>query len=147
MPLSLTLPAVGLINWRIARPVVDFPQPLSPTSPNVSPRRTNRSTPSTAFTFATVRPNSPPLIGKCTFNPLTSMSVVSAGAEAFASCTIEFYSPLIWIEASRELLTATYRHQFGALLPAPALHLWTTSCVGTPNNLFGQIRWLPGNWR
>ena len=35
-----------------ARPVVDLPQPLSPTSPSVSPRFNAKLTPSTAFTVA-----------------------------------------------------------------------------------------------
>ena len=35
-----------------ASPVVDLPQPLSPTSPSVSPRRSVKDTPSTAFTVA-----------------------------------------------------------------------------------------------
>src|SRR3990170_1927553 len=37
------------------RPVVDLPQPLSPTSPRVSPRRMENVTPSTAFTSAILR--------------------------------------------------------------------------------------------
>src|SRR6185503_10122243 len=41
---------VGSVRRRIARPSVDLPQPDSPTSPNVSPLRISRLTPSTAFT-------------------------------------------------------------------------------------------------
>ena len=37
------------------RPSVVLPQPLSPTSPNVSPRLTSNVTPSTAFTSAILR--------------------------------------------------------------------------------------------
>ena len=40
----------------IARPVVDLPQPDSPTSPSVSPRRTSRLMPDTALTTRPVRP-------------------------------------------------------------------------------------------
>ena len=36
----------------IDSPVVDFPQPDSPTSPTHSPSATLNETPSTAFTFA-----------------------------------------------------------------------------------------------
>ena len=36
-PLKITLPAVGLYSWRMARPAVLLPQPDSPTSPSVSP--------------------------------------------------------------------------------------------------------------
>ncbi len=46
------------------RPVVVFPQPLSPTSPSTSPCCTENDTPSTARTCPTVRENSPFLIGK-----------------------------------------------------------------------------------
>ena len=40
---------------RIASPVVDLPQPLSPTSPSVSPCRSVKLTPSTALTVAVWR--------------------------------------------------------------------------------------------
>ena len=57
------------------RPVVVLPQPLSPTSPNVSPRRTVKSIPSTAFTSPTLRfMMIPSVIGKCICNALTSRS-------------------------------------------------------------------------
>ena len=46
-------PAVGRSSRRMQRPVVVLPQPLSPTSPSVSPRRTVKSMPSTAFTSPT----------------------------------------------------------------------------------------------
>jgi hypothetical protein len=39
------------------RPVVVLPQPLSPTSLSVSPRRTEKSMPSTAFTSPILRCN------------------------------------------------------------------------------------------
>ena len=54
VPSKKTWPPVGSISRRIVRPSVDLPQPDSPTSPSVSPRRTARSTPSTAWTCATV---------------------------------------------------------------------------------------------
>ena len=40
------------------RPVVDFPEPDSPTRPSVSPLRIDSDTPSTAWT-AVLRPNIP----------------------------------------------------------------------------------------
>ena len=45
-------PAVGSSSRSSVRPSVDLPQPDSPTRPSVSPRRTSRSTPSTAWTLA-----------------------------------------------------------------------------------------------
>src|SRR5688500_10337605 len=59
-----TSPEVGSINRRMVRPVVDLPQPDSPTSPSVSPGMTSNDTSSTAWTRATSRESSPPRIGK-----------------------------------------------------------------------------------
>src|SRR5699024_1130388 len=47
-------------------PMVVFPHPDSPTSPNVSPRYTSKDTSSTAFN------NCPLPTSKCFFNPFTS---------------------------------------------------------------------------
>src|SRR5579875_19531 len=147
-PFSLTLPAVGLMSCRMARPVVDLPQPLSPTSPSVSPRLMNRSTPSTAFTFATVRPRMPPFTGKWTFKPLTSTSVVpvSCVCAVVTSCAI-FLSPLIRVEAGRDLLTTSYRPQFGAFATAAFLHFGTARSIRTTGRWVGQVGWLPLNRR
>ena len=76
-PSKLTSPDVGGVSWSSARPSVDFPQPDSPTRPYVLPRGMLRSTPSTAFTWPTIRSKSTPrLIGKCTFRSRTSTSDV-----------------------------------------------------------------------
>ena len=53
------LPAVAGIRRRIVRPTVVLPQPDSPTRPSVLPGATSKLTPSTAFTWPTVRENSP----------------------------------------------------------------------------------------
>ena len=59
-----TVPAVGSINRVSSRPVVDLPQPLSPTRASVSPRSMVNDTPSTARTAPTVLwPKKPPAIG------------------------------------------------------------------------------------
>src|SRR5215469_1521847 len=143
---TFTLPAVGLINCKMARPVVDLPQPLSPTSPKVSPRRTNRSTPSTALTLATVRPKIPPLMGKWTFKPLTSTRVVPVVSGVRTSCAIPF-APLVRVETGRHLLATAHWHQFGAFLPAAALHLGTTRRIGTASRWIEQIGRLASNRR
>src|SRR3990167_8005212 len=71
----MTSPSVGSIRRRIKRPVVDLPQPDSPTIPKVSPSRTKRSSPSTALTAPTcLEKRMPRLIGKCFLRPLTSNS-------------------------------------------------------------------------
>src|SRR2546422_1250925 len=65
-PSKYASPLVGSISRRITRPSVVFPQPDSPTSPRVSPRRIVRDTPSTAFTAPTWRwMMNPFVIGKC----------------------------------------------------------------------------------
>ncbi len=64
LPSKVTSPAVGSIRRRMHRPVVDLPQPDSPTSPSVSPFRIVKLTSSTAWTRATSREKSPPRMGK-----------------------------------------------------------------------------------
>ena len=48
MPSKFTSPAVASMRRSTARPVVDLPQPLSPTRPSVSPFSTEKLMPSTA---------------------------------------------------------------------------------------------------
>src|SRR5258705_225202 len=65
-------PAVGVSMRSTASPVVDLPDPLSPTRPSVSPRRIVNETPSTALTVATWRWIRIPLVtGKWTFKSST----------------------------------------------------------------------------
>src|SRR5581483_10180697 len=60
----------------MARPVVDLPQPDSPTRPSVSPRLISKETPSTAFTSATFRWKIRPAVtGKYIFRSSTRTSV------------------------------------------------------------------------
>src|SRR5215510_3515461 len=77
-PSNHTSPAVGSIRRRMHRPVVDLPQPDSPTSPSVSPALISKEMPSTACTRATSREKRPPLIGKCLtrFRTLRSGSAI-----------------------------------------------------------------------
>ena len=57
----------------MARPVVDLPQPDSPTSPSVSPSRTKNEIPSTALTSAILRwKRIPEVTGKYIFSASTS---------------------------------------------------------------------------
>ena len=49
-PSNQTSPALGSISRRMHRPVVDLPQPDSPTRPRVSPAAMLKLTPSTART-------------------------------------------------------------------------------------------------
>src|SRR5664279_2534802 len=47
-PKTSMCPLVGYNNPRSSLTVVDLPEPFGPSSPNTSPRRTSKSTPSTA---------------------------------------------------------------------------------------------------
>ena len=49
-PSKSTRPEVGSYRFKTNRPMVDFPEPLSPANPKTSPRRIVKLTPSTAFT-------------------------------------------------------------------------------------------------
>src|SRR5437867_6050701 len=70
-PSNHTSPDVASMRRRMQRPVVDLPQPDSPTRPSVSPALMSKETPSTAWTRATSRENRPPLMGKCLIRFLT----------------------------------------------------------------------------
>ena len=49
-PSSRIVPAVGVRRRVISRPMVDLPEPLSPTRPSVSPGPMSNDTPTTAWT-------------------------------------------------------------------------------------------------
>ena len=75
-PSTTIVPPVGGSRRRMVRPAVDLPQPLSPTSPSVSPSLRERLMPSTAFTCATVRDRMPrprDFTGKYFFRSVTRM--------------------------------------------------------------------------
>jgi hypothetical protein len=76
VPPKRTRPEVGGGSWTMALPVVDLPQPDSPTRPRVSPRRMSSETPDTACTVW--RP-----AGKLTTRSSTRSSV-SRGARRWA---------------------------------------------------------------
>jgi len=63
-PFNKILPAVGFINCKMALPSVVLPQPLSPTSPSVSPFSTLKVTSSTALKKSVALPNIFFLTGK-----------------------------------------------------------------------------------
>src|ERR671914_335591 len=76
------------------RPRVVLPQPLSPTSPRVSPRRISKSTSSTALTCPTVRPKKPCFMGKCILRCLTS-SRTSLAAPLRSAPSVSIRVPLL----------------------------------------------------
>src|SRR3954453_15809690 len=67
------------INRSKARPSVVLPEPDSPTTPSVSPLRTERLTPSTALIWPTVLRNRPRLIGNQTFKSLADITTEEFG--------------------------------------------------------------------
>ena len=71
-PSNMILPSVLGISPRIVLPVVDLPQPDSPTSPIVVPLFMEKDTSSTALTFPVTPPKKPPFIGKYFFKLETS---------------------------------------------------------------------------
>ena len=72
-PRHSIVPEVASINLRIVLPVVDLPQPLSPTRPSVSPSAIWKLTLSTACTWPRTRQKTrPSLTGKCLVRFFTS---------------------------------------------------------------------------
>src|SRR3569623_776617 len=74
-PSNSSSPAVGSSRRRIVRPVVELPQPDSPTRPSVSPGAMSKLMPSTARTMVRSRANMLPLTSKY----LASLRTLSRG--------------------------------------------------------------------
>ena len=85
-PSNHSFPACGSTRRSSERPIVDLPQPDSPTSASVRPAGTSRSTPSTARTQPTARWNRPLRIGNQTRSP-------SARSSGDASLTVAAPAP------------------------------------------------------
>src|SRR5450756_830772 len=75
-PSKKTLPEVGSIRRMTSLPVVDLPQPLSPTSPSTSRRRNSKLTPSTARTWRSPRARKPRPAAKC-FDRFSALRMIS----------------------------------------------------------------------
>jgi hypothetical protein len=83
VPLNRICPDVGVSSRVIIRPVVDLPQPDSPTRPRLPPASSVKLTPSTAWTTFFVRDRpAASLIGKCIFRSRISSSGVPAPPDA-----------------------------------------------------------------
>src|ERR1022692_4717922 len=81
-PSNVAVPEVTGISPAMQRARVDLPQPVSPTRPSVWPLRTTSDTPSTAWTWPTVRRiRPPPRTGKC----LTSLSTRTSTSSSKAA--------------------------------------------------------------
>src|SRR5690606_33040802 len=67
-PLKWMVPSLGSTILVIQRPNVDFPHPLSPTSPKISPSLISNETPSTALSVCVCFPSKLRFpVGKCLF--------------------------------------------------------------------------------
>ncbi len=77
LPSKVTRPEVGSSSRTSIRPVVDFPQPDSPTRPSVCPAARSKETPSTARTGAPRRPVTDRLPGKVIVRSCTDSSAVA----------------------------------------------------------------------
>src|ERR1700687_3602009 len=98
-PMISIVPAVGSRRRSMVRRRVGFPQPDSPTRPTVSPFMMSRSTPSTAWTWATVLWRTPEVMGNHVFSPRTDRSGDDAVHARFscawaASGTFELHAGL-----------------------------------------------------
>ena len=81
-------PPDGSSSLRMQRTSVDLPQPDSPTIPSVSPSRSEKETPSTAFTVAISFWNTiPRVIGKCFFRSSTTRSSFPFAAVLTTTCS------------------------------------------------------------
>src|SRR3972149_463996 len=113
-PSKTTSPEVGLYSMRMTRPMVVLPQPLSPTSPSVSPRLISKLTPSTALTSATLRWKMIPEVpGKDMRMSSTRTRVSPAGSAdgVLGACSTTMLTPLRGCRRLRGL---------GDALPLPA---------------------------
>ena len=100
----MTRPPVCFVSLTTTRPVVVLPEPDSPTSARISPRRIERSIPSTARTYPLARPrivsNRPPRIGKWTSRPSRRRS--SGASERSTAGSVSG----AWAGTGRSALTA-----------------------------------------
>src|SRR5919198_730794 len=102
-PSKTIRPAVGSSSRMMQRAIVDFPQPDSPTTPSVSPCRTAKDTPSTAFTAAICFWKMMPRVtGKYFFRSSTTRSssprtppFVAAATGAVASAKAQLASAIV----------------------------------------------------
>src|SRR5664279_3498432 len=116
VPSKRTRPPVGSSSRVTTRPIVDLPQPLSPTTPRVSPGRTLKLTPSTAFTAPTVFWNRMPrLTGKC----FSSFSTSRIGSAPRARLDRAEGSQAVAVTADSDLREIRFRSQLRSHLLGP----------------------------
>ena len=79
-PSKLTAPLVGRSRATTSRPIVVLPQPDSPTSPKVSPRRTEKETSDTALTVPIERCSTAPAVTSYSFSTWSSCNTTWPGS-------------------------------------------------------------------
>src|SRR3990172_11483171 len=121
----------------MTRPVVDLPHPLSPTRPNVSPRRTSKVIPSTAFTAPTCRRISPRMIGKCFLRPSTCRRMLFS----LMNCGHLLRCDLFDIHPTGDLMLMASASQLRILIPAYVDDIRTARSKRTTFRLLEQVGW------
>src|SRR5487761_182852 len=145
-PMNSIVPAVGSRRRIMVRPSVDLPQPDSPTRPTVSPFLMSRSTPSTAWTCATVLWRTPEVMGNHVLSPRTDRRGADAVQARFscacaASGTFQLHAGLGDPARGQLRLTDAVEHRGVA---RAALHLELASRVKrTAGRKIDQVGWKP----
>src|SRR5688572_18894462 len=135
-------PSVGLKARRMVRPAVVLPEPLSPTSPSVSPCKMCRLMPSTALTVPAPRPRKPCRSAKCFLRFFTSSNTRRSSGIRFlrfiqetADCVL-----IVQVGDGRHVnLTAARHHAAAARMERTA----TGSMEGAGDRSFNRDQALP----
>src|SRR6266404_7821625 len=131
-------PAVGVSMRSTASPVVDLPDPLSPTRPSVSPRRIVNETPSTALTVATWRWIRIPLVtGKWTFKSSTRR--IGSSAATVVGNGSDMGKARLGVMIRNE-------NQFGPRSPALCHDRPAARRERTARRQAREVRWLALDW-
>src|SRR3990172_751756 len=115
-PRKRMVPAVGSISLKTSLAVVDFPQPLSPTSAMVSFRAREKLIPSTALTNRLDLEKNPSRRGKYFFKPDISR-MVSVSSVLFIQPTTHLVSRFFLNQGRLFLSAHGHRHRTSRMKP------------------------------
>src|SRR5215207_3209370 len=137
-------PSVGLKARRIVLPAVVLPEPLSPTSPSVSPCKMCRLMPSTAFTVPAPRPRKACRTGKYFLRFFTSSNTRRSSGIRFLRFIQEAADCMLIVQQSdgRHVnFAAAWHHAAAARMERAA----TGSLEGAGDRAFNCDQVLPGS--
>ena len=126
VPSKVILPDVGLSTWTMARPVVDFPQPDSPTRPRVSPSFRVKLMPATACTVLWPLVNETKRSSTASSGPPARASAPAPGDDGRSRGSRRSGAP-------RSARRARHLAHAGSPPPPPAPAATADSCVGRGN--------------